>query len=784
MSLLGSLVLIVFLSFSVVSIEANFERAHAFIVRVQNDLKPPEFSGVEHWYSSTLRSLSSNPLASENLTTVPKGLKSDFIHVYRTVFHGFSAKLTAQQVDELKKRPEILGVFPDQLRQLLTTRSPQFLGLGKTVMPNGLISESDSGSKVIIGVLDTGIWPERRSFHDAGLTDVPSKWKGECTEGEKFSKKLCNKKLVGARYFIDGYETIGGSTTGVIRSARDTDGHGTHTASTAAGRTVSNASLLGFASGTAGGIASKARIAVYKVCWHDGCADSDILAGIDKAVEDGVDVISSSIGGPPIPDYEDPIAIGAFGAMEHGVFVSAAAGNSGPSESSVTNIAPWITTVGASSIDRRFPADLLLGNGSIINGSSLYNGGPLPTKKLPLIYGGEAAAEPRRPDAKLVRSGSPAAFCIPGSLSPKLVRGKIVLCDRGMSARAAKSLVVKEAGGVGVIVANVEPEGGNIIADAHLIPGLAITQWGGDLVRDYISSTKTPEATIVFRGTQVGVKPAPVVASFSSRGPSYGSPYIFKPDMVAPGVNILAAWPDGLSPTELSTDPRRTKFNILSGTSMSCPHVSGLAALLKGAHPDWSPGAIRSALMTTAYTHDQDGKPLLDDTDYKEATVFVMGAGHVDPEKATDPGLIYNMTVEDYVSFMCASGFSSDSIKVITRRRVICSESQKLHPWDINYPIISVSLDPSTKSKTRLTVTRTVTHVGNSGSKYSVTVRRPKGIAVSVDPKSIEFKKKGEKQSYKVEISVEEGGEDGAVIGSLSWTDGKHRVTSLIVVNI
>ncbi|CBI36893.3 unnamed protein product, partial [Vitis vinifera] len=704
MSLLGSLVLIVFLSFSVVSIEANFERAHAFIVRVQNDLKPPEFSGVEHWYSSTLRSLR---------------LKSDFIHVYRTVFHGFSAKLTAQQVDELKKRPEILGVFPDQLRQLLTTRSPQFLGLGKTVMPNGLISESDSGSKVIIGVLDTGIWPERRSFHDAGLADVPSKWKGECTEGEKFSKKLCNKKLVGARYFIDGYETIG--------------------------------------------IASKARIAVYKVCWHDGCADSDILAGIDKAVEDGVDVISSSIGGPPIPDYEDPIAIGAFGAMEHGVFVSAAAGNSGPSESSVTNIAPWITTVGASSIDRRFPADLLLGNGSIINGSSLYNGGPLPTKKLPLIYG---------------------AFCIPGSLSPKLVRGKIVLCDRGMSARAAKSLVVKEAGGVGVIVANVEPEGGNIIADAHLIPGLAITQWGGDLVRDYISSTKTPEATIVFRGTQVGVKPAPVVASFSSRGPSYGSPYIFKPDMVAPGVNILAAWPDGLSPTELSVDPRRTKFNILSGTSMSCPHVSGLAALLKGAHPDWSPGAIRSALMTTAYTHDQDGKPLLDDTDYKEATVFVMGAGHVDPEKATDPGLIYNMTVEDYVSFMCASGFSSDSIKVITRRRVICSESQKLHPWDINYPIISVSLDPSTKSKTRLTVTRTVTHVGNSGSKYSVTVRRPKGIAVSVDPKSIEFKKKGEKQSYKVEISVEEGGEDGAVIGSLSWTDGKHRVTSLIVRRI
>ena len=778
MSPLGSLVFIVFLSFSVASIDAGVETAQAFIVRVQNDLKPPEFSGVEHWYGSTLQSLSSNPLASKNPISIPEQVKPDLIHVYRTVFHGFSAKLTVQQVEELKKRPEILGVFPDQLRQLQTTRSPQFLGLGKAVMPNGLIGESDSGSNVVIGVLDTGIWPERRSFHDEGLSDVPSKWKGECTEGENFPKKLCNKKLVGARFFIDGYENLGGSTRDVVRSARDTDGHGTHTASTAAGRTVSNASLLGFASGTAGGIASKARIAVYKVCWHDGCSDSDILAGFDKAVEDGVDVISSSIGGPPVPDYDDPIAIGAFGATEHGAFVSAAAGNSGPSESSVTNIAPWITTVGASSIDRRFAADLLLGNGRIINGSSLYNGKPLPEKKLSLIYGGDAAAEP-------AKFGSPAAFCMPESLSPKLTRGKIVLCDRGMSARAEKSLVVKEAGGVGVIVANVAMEGENIIADAHLIPGLAISESAGHLVRNYISSTKKPEATIVFRGTQVGVKPAPVIASFSSRGPSYGSPFIFKPDMVAPGVDILAAWPDGLSPTELSGDSRRIKFNILSGTSMSCPHVSGLAALLKGAHPDWSPGAVRSALMTTAYTHDQDGKPLLDDTDYTAATVFVMGAGHVDPEKATNPGLIYNLTVEDYIDFMCASGYSGDSIKIITRRSVSCRGSHKFHPWDINYPIISVSVDPSTRSKTRLTVMRTVTNVGDGGSEYTVTVRNPKGISVTVDPKKMEFKKKGEKQTYKVEISVEEGGEGGrAVVGSLSWTDGKHLVTSPIVVNI
>lgn len=778
MAPLGSLILIVFLSVSVVSIDAHIENSSVFIVRVQNDLKPPEFSEIEHWYRSTLRSLSLNTLPSET-----PAAKQDFIHAYTTVFHGFSAKLTEQQVAVLKKLPQILGVFPDQLRQLQTTRSPEFLGLGDTAMPNGLISESDSGSETIIGVLDSGIYPNRPSFHDADLRAVPSKWKGECTEGQNFSKRDCNKKLIGARYFIDGYLAHGGSSMGIVKSARDNDGHGTHTASTAAGRTVTNASLLGFAKGTASGIASKARIAVYKVCWNDGCADSDILAGFDKAVEDGVDIISISIGGPPIPDYDDPIAIGAFSAMEHGIFVSAAAGNSGPIHSGVTNIAPWITSVGASSIDRRFPADLLLGNGIIINGSSLYSGKPLPTKYLPLIYGEQAAVAPRRPDSKLERGTSPAAFCLDGTLSPKLVHGKIVVCDRGMSARAEKSLVVKKAGGAGVVVANVKPEGGNIVADAHLLPGLAIIEWDGDLVIDYIRSTPNPQATIKFRGTHLGAKPAPVVASFSSRGPSFGSPYIFKPDMIAPGVDILAAWPKGVSPTSIVADNRTTDFNILSGTSMSCPHVSGVAALLKGAHPDWSPAAIRSAMMTTAYTHDLDGKPLLDDTDYKQATLFAIGAGHVDPEKAADPGLIYDLTVDDYVRFMCASGFSSDTIKIITRRSVSCGRSQNDHPWDVNYPIISVNLDPSTKSKKLVTAIRTVTHVGNGGGSYSVTVRSPKGIAVSIDPKKMEFKSKGEKQSYRVEISVEEAPEDGEVVfGSLSWTDGKHQVTSPIVV--
>uniref|UniRef100_A0A5B7BNW5 Putative subtilisin-like protease n=1 Tax=Davidia involucrata TaxID=16924 RepID=A0A5B7BNW5_DAVIN len=784
MGLFWALGFTLFLSFSFISgDQTNVDDGNTktFIVRVQNNLKPSVFSDVEQWYSSTLRSINSDvPLDSEKSKTTSQ---RDFLHVYRTVFHGFSAKLTTQQAQELKKRPGVLAVLPDRVRQIQTTRSPQFLGLATTTFPNGLLTESDSGSNVIIGVFDTGICPERRSFSDEGLGHVPSHWRGECAAGEKFPKRLCNKKIIGARYFTDGYEASVGSLndTTDIRSARDSDGHGTHTASTAAGRHVGNASLLGLAKGVAVGIAPKARIAVYKICWNRGCLDSDILAAFDKAVEDGVNVISISVGGGTLPYYMDPIAIGCFGAMERGILVSASAGNEGPGRMSVTNIAPWITTVGASTIDRKFPADLLLGDGRVITGASLYSGKPLVKRPIILAVNASAASRYGYNDDF---GKYPEHSCMPNSLDKELVRGKIVVCDRGGFPRVAKGQVVKEAGGVGVIIANVDGEG--LIADAHLIPGMAITESGANTLVDYITTTshKKAKATMVFHGTQIRVKPAPVVASFSSRGPSAESMYVIKPDLIAPGVNILAAWPAGVAPTELSSDMRRTEFNIASGTSMSCPHVSGLAALLKGAHPDWSPAMIRSALMTTAYVQDNNGNPLLDETTYNVSNVWGTGAGHVDPEKAVDPGLVYDLTVKDYLDFLCASNYSGDEIKHITRKSVRCKGKQ-YKPWDLNYPAISVAFDVSSRpSKFDVAVTRTVTHVSEGAASYSVTVVSPKGARVKVDPPKMVFKAKGEKQSYVVRISAEKEppGEVYTESGKLTWTDGKHEVTSPVVV--
>ncbi|KAL2510518.1 Subtilase family protein [Abeliophyllum distichum] len=771
---------IAFCQFLLISSETDFQITQTFIVRVQNDLKPSAFSDVEQWYKSTLRSLSSYPESIQTEKT------QDFLHVYRTVFHGFSAKLTLEQAQELESRREILAVLPDRLRQLHITRSPHFLGLS-SVNPSELLSESDSGSNVVIGIFDTGIWSERLSFHDEGLGPIPATWKGECTEGENFTKANCNKKIIGARYFTAGYEAHTGkiNVTEDIKSPRDTEGHGTHTASTAAGRAVSNASLFGYAHGVAVGVAPKARIAVYKICWKNGCMNSDILSAFDKAVEDGVNIISISVGGGAEPYNLDPISIGAFGAMERGVLVSASAGNEGPGKMTVTNVAPWITTVGAGTIDRKFPADLVLEDGRVINGESLYSGDPLPEKTyFPIIYAGNASVNSSGGGRRV--GSFAAATCMADSIDKELVRGKIVVCDRGGTTRVSKGEVVKKAGGAAVVVANVAPIGEGLVADSHIIPGLGITESGGHTVRNYINSNLKPRAKLIFRGTEIGVKPAPVVASFSSRGPSMDSVYVLKPDVIAPGVNILAAWPDGLSPTGLAIDTRRTEFNVASGTSMSCPHISGVAALLKGAHPDWSPAMIRSALMTTAYTKDLEGNPLLDEKAYNLATIYDTGAGHVNPEKAVDPGLVYDLTANDYVNFLCASNFTRQDIRQIARRPVSCAKKQSNKPWNLNYPAISVAFEASEPLDLGIVVSRTVTHVSENAASYGVSVTNPKGAILTVTPSKMDFKMKGEKQSYVVRITAEKlavtPGNSVTEVGKITWSDGQHRVVSPVLV--
>ncbi|XP_057535675.1 subtilisin-like protease SBT1.5 [Amaranthus tricolor] len=749
-----------------------------FIIRVNYEAKPSIFPSHQHWYQSSLNSISSslNP---------PKQIQ--ILHTYDTLFHGFSAHLTDPEANLLSKQPHILDLIPEQVRDIHTTRSPLFLGLQPSSNTSSLLEESDFGSDLVIGVLDTGIWPEHPSFNDRDLTAIPAKWRGYCP-----SDFPCNKKIIGARFFCEGYEATNGKMNGSteIRSPRDSDGHGTHTASISAGRYVFPADTLGYAKGIAAGMAPKARLAVYKVCWTSGCYDSDILKAFEQAVIDGVDVISLSVGGVVVPYYLDTIAIAAFGAVKNGVFVSASAGNGGPGGSSVTNVAPWVTTVGAGSIDRDFPAEVLLGNGKRVLGMSVYSGpGFRPGKLYPIFYAGNRDGGGGSEGG----DGYSGSLCLDGSLDPDLVKGKIVLCDRGINSRVAKGQVVKDAGGIGMILANAVFDGEGLVADCHVLPATAVGSASGDVIRRYIGSSLkksvVPTATIIFHGTRVGVRPAPVVAAFSARGPNPQTPEILKPDLIAPGLNILASWTQRIGPSGLTVDNRRAEFNILSGTSMACPHVSGLAALLKAAHPEWSPAAIRSALMTTAYTVDNQGGIMKDESTGNESTVMDYGAGHVHPQKAMDPGLVYDLTTYDYIDFLCNSNYTINNIELITKKKRDCRDAKRAgHVGNLNYPTISYVFVQYGQHKMSSHSIRIATNVGDPTSVYKVKINPPMDTNVTVEPEQLSFRRVGQKLNFLVRVQVESiklsAGSSVTKSGSIVWSDGKHTVTSPLIVTM
>ncbi|EHA8588613.1 subtilisin-like protease SBT1.1 [Cocos nucifera] len=687
------------------------------------------------------------------------------LYVYDTALSGFAAKLSPKQAKSLQQLDGFLFAYPDDMViQLHTTYSPQFLGL----MPGrGLWTSPNLASDVIIGVVDTGIWPEHVSFSDADISSRPTRWRGACEAGTKFSSKNCNNKLIGARAYWKGYEATAGpiNETREFRSARDSQGHGTHTASTAGGDIVAGASLFGNAKGSAIGMRYTARIAAYKACWNSGCANSDILAAVDRAVADGVDVLSLSLGGGnQRPFYSDSIAIAAFGAIQKGVFVSCSAGNSGPYEATVSNTAPWIMTVAASYLGRSFPTEVKLGDGRTFKGASLYSGRP--TELLPIVYDKTAGRQNAR-------------YCGPGSLSPKLVKGKIVLCERGIVSRTRKGEEVKLAGGAGMLLVDSREQGEELFADLHVLPASTLGAAAAKAIKSYITSSKRPMAMITFLGTAYG-QPAPMMAAFSSRGPSLVGPDIIKPDVSAPGMGILAAWPPSASLSLVESDTRRANFNIISGTSMACPHVSGLGALLKAVHQDWSPAAIKSALMTTAYTLNNKNGSIVDVSSGRPATPFVFGSGHVNPERASNPGLVYDISPKDYLDYLCSLNYTSSQLATLAKKNYSCPSNRILgNIGDLNYPSFSVLFDSGSPNFT-VTQTRIVTNVGQARCRYTVKVREPKGVTMNVDPKELAFVELGQKLSYKVSFLGLSGSDSS--FGELVWKCGEFSVRCPVAV--
>ncbi|TVU35232.1 hypothetical protein EJB05_17110 [Eragrostis curvula] len=465
--------------------------------------------------------------------------RASLLYSYKHTLNGFAAILSEEEARELSGRSEVVSTFRSEARWAPhTTRSWEFLGFEEGRRGPGdsdwLPSLDKSGSDVIVGVLDSGIWPESRSFSDEGLGPVPARWKGVCQGGDSFSPSSCNRKIIGARYYLKEYEAYyhGLNTTYAYRSPRDHDGHGTHTASTVAGRVVRGASALGgFAAGAASGGAPLARVAAYKVCWpipgpnpnmENTCFEADMLAAMDDAVGDGVDVMSVSIGsvGAPLRFADDGIAVGALHAARRGVVVVCSGGNSGPKPATVSNLAPWLLTVAASSIDRAFDSPVKLGNGVAIMGQTVTPYQLPGNKPYPLIYAADA-----------VVPGTPANVtnqCLPNSLSTEKVRGKIVVCLRGSGARVEKGLEVKRAGGAAILLGNPPASGSEVPVDAHVLPGTAVSADDAITILKYINSSSNPTAILDRSRTVVDVRPSPVMAQFSSRGPNVLEPNILK----------------------------------------------------------------------------------------------------------------------------------------------------------------------------------------------------------------------------------------------------------------
>ncbi|KAK8949390.1 Subtilisin-like protease [Platanthera zijinensis] len=668
-----------------------------------------------------------------------------------------------------------------------TTRSWDFIGLEEDLAgyeKNLFAERANYGDGVIIGMLDSGIWPESESFNDRGMGPVPSHWKGVCEEGDAFTSSNCNRKIIGARYYLKGYESFYGrlNTSYAYRSPRDHDGHGTHTASIAAGRPVRRAaSLGGFASGTAVGGAPLARLAVYKVCWpipgpnpniENTCFDADMLAAMDDAVADGVDVLSLSIGanGRPPKFAADSIAIGTLHAAKNGVVAVCSAGNSGPAPGTASNLGPWVITVGASSIDRVFDAPVTLGSGAVIMGQTVTPYDRQQRKSYPLVYAGDGGEIPGTP---LNVSGQ----CLPNSLAHEKVMGKAVLCMRGAGLRVAKGMEVKRAGGAAMILGNGEANGDEIPVDAHVLPASAVSFLQATVILTYIKSVVKPTAVMGRAETVIGINDAPAMAAFSSRGPNSLEPNLLKPDVTAPGLNIVAAWSEASSPTKLQDDHRCVKYNLMSGTSMSCPHVSAVAALLKSIYPRWTSAAIRSAIISTATVKDAQGQPITDNSGGL-AGPMAYGSGHIRPSYASNPGLIYDASYIDYLLFACASGGSGITMDA----SFPCPERPPL-PSDLNYPSVAVTV-PSNGS---FTVNRVVTNVGLGPARYAARVMAPPGFSVDVHPKILSFRRQDEAKKFRIRFAADSKGLAGRgsfVSGSLTWSDGTHFVRTTLVVNI
>ncbi|MDI3210581.1 S8 family serine peptidase [Arthrobacter sp. AL12] len=687
---------------------------------------------------------------------------------FTAAVNGFSANLTADQAIKLAKDPGVLVVAPD------TENAPDYSSTDflKLSGPNGTWNtkfggQDAAGKGVVVGVIDTGYTPSSPFF--AGeqvkplvgnpVVGVPYRtddgkiamlksdgdtFVGECQTGQDFDGSACNSKVLAAHYFADDFLTYvpAGNRSPIEKiSPVDVDSHGTHTGSTAVGNANVETFVDGRSFGLTSGIAPAAKLSVYKVCWEDtdpntgGCYSSSSVAAIDQAIYDGVDVLNYSISGSTTTTT-DPVSMAFLSAASAGIFVAASAGNSGPTASTVNHGAPWVTTVAASSFSQELQGTVEFSDGSKFRGASIMN---REVTGAGVVLAAKAA---------ITAGNANAARCGPGTLDRAKVAGKVVVCDRGVFDRVAKSAEVKNAGGVGMILVNLSNS--SLDTDKHSVPTVHVNPPATETIKAKVTATPAITVSLVNKDTTgLPLEAQPQIAGFSSRGPLLATESdLLKPDVAAPGVAVLA----GVSPIGTGGD----NFGFLSGTSMAAPHVAGFGALILGKSPKWSPATVKSAMMTTAGdVKNADGS--------KNTDVLATGAGQVDPARVLDPGLVYDASEEDYLKFIQGTGVNLGMPGLGTTKA-----------RDMNVP--SFSLGNLTG---KIEVTRTLTAL--TPGTYRVKADVP-GVKVTVTPSILTFGTAGEKKTFKVSFENRSAALGKFAMGSLTWQGANKSVASPIAV--
>ncbi len=719
------------------------------------------------------------------------------IYSYRYGLNGFAARMTPAQADKLSARPEVLNVWEDEVRPLATNFSDEFLELFDREAglrgPLGL-----TGEDIVIGFIDSGIYPEHPQLKDIREADRPSAcrsswgqnsllgrwlcgryedmddvvlyeppedWNGECETGEAFATTDCNNKLIGARWFIEGAEATGPIDAGEIRSARDVDGHGTHTATTAAGNR-DNASLYGSFVGDVQGIAPRARVAVYKACWlrpgatRASCNTSDLANAIDSAVADGVDVINYSVSSSFL-EVTSPDDIALANAARAGIVPVVAAGNDGPNFQTIGSPAgsPWVITVGASTRtgETSVEAMQVTAPSSIAGKYAVReaNFTPALADNDPI----EASLVFVDDDTDTLSDGGPGTTrdaCEP-LVNDTELQGEIAFIERGGCSFDIKIGHAGDAGAVAALIYSTSGDAIEMNGDPSLVdvPALMIGQADGNLIVAELEQGLAVEVVLdkglLLSEPETGNR----MASFSGRGPG-PAPAVLKPDLTAPGVNILA----GFTPDAANAMVGET-YAYLSGTSMATPHVAGVAALLLELKPEWTPSMIRSALMTTARQDivEPDGET--------RATPFDFGAGHIVPNPAANPGLVFETTFDEYDAFACAAlspGVSGERCDELE------AAGQSFAPEDINQASLAIPRLTSER-----TVERRVTNVSDVAATYTAAVEPPPGMDVSVTPTSLTIPAGGT-ANFSITTRYVSGPLDLWRFGAVTWTNSDASV--------